>query len=168
MEKYILLHAFDPVETKDSSILILGTLPSKESLRICEYYGHPRNAFWFIMASLYDTGFSSYEEKVLFLQEKRIALWDVLSAGERESSADSDIHNEIPNDFAQFWRTHQEIRLVCFNGQTARRLFYKHVGEPDHPVLPIKPRFVTLPSTSPAYTLPFVEKRELWRQALLE
>lgn len=46
-----MLHAFDPVETKDSSILILGTLPSKESLRIYEYYDHPRNAFWFIMAA---------------------------------------------------------------------------------------------------------------------
>jgi double-stranded uracil-DNA glycosylase len=162
-----LLNAFDPIETKDSRILILGTLPSKESLKVQEYYGHPRNAFWFIMASLCESSFSSYQEKVLFLKERRIAVWDVLSAGERATSADSDIRNEIPNDFARFWQTHQAIELIGFNGLTARRLFHKHVQEPDIPALPIKPRFVTLPSTSPAYTLPFSEKRETWRQALL-
>ena len=38
-----------PVITKDSKVLILGSMPSVLSLESQEYYGNPRNHFWKII-----------------------------------------------------------------------------------------------------------------------
>ena len=47
---------FPPVEPARARVLILGTLPSAESIRQGEYYAHPRNAFWPIMVELFGAG----------------------------------------------------------------------------------------------------------------
>ena len=41
---------FPPILGPDPRVLVLGTLPSRKSLEKQEYYGHPQNAFWKIMA----------------------------------------------------------------------------------------------------------------------
>jgi TDG/mug DNA glycosylase family protein len=43
---------FDPVSDGNTRALILGTMPSAESLRCGEYYANPRNSFWTIMGTL--------------------------------------------------------------------------------------------------------------------
>ncbi len=50
------------------------------------------------------------------------------------------------------------IRRVCFNGQTAGR-FAPQLADLGYET-------VVLPSTSPAYTLPFEEKLARWRVGL--
>ncbi|EGY4807818.1 DNA-deoxyinosine glycosylase, partial [Campylobacter coli] len=50
-----LTHPFKPFFDKDSKILILGSFPSVKSREDGFYYQHPRNRFWPILETLFDT-----------------------------------------------------------------------------------------------------------------
>jgi len=127
-----------------------------------QYYGHERNAFWPIMHSLFDKRTETYEEKWLLLLEQDIALWDVLANFRREGSLDSAYKEVIPNDLKLFLEGHQNIRKVLFNGKKAEALYKKLIG-----YYPKGITFLSLPSTSPAYTLSFEEKAKVRGDALL-
>jgi G:T/U-mismatch repair DNA glycosylase len=72
----------------------------------------------------------------------------------------------IPNDFRRFLHEHRTIALICFNGQTAAKLFERYVA-PGLPEELGKIARKTLPSTSPAHAaMRFDRKVELWRAAL--
>ena len=86
-----------------------------------------------------------------------IALWDVCRGCEREGSLDSNICNETPNAIDQLLNEHPNIQTLFFNGQNAERLFKRYFPE----IWKLS-RHHTLPSTSPAYTLPFEKKRDAW------
>jgi TDG/mug DNA glycosylase family protein len=158
-------HGFAPVARADARILVLGSLPSRRSLEAGEYYAHPRNAFWPIMAELCGaTG--AYRERCLRLMASGIALWDVLAASERPGSLDADIRQEtaMANDFEGFFRGHPRIERIGFNGKTAERLYARFVAPG---VGTAAPRLVPLPSTSPANArLSFPDKLEAWRRFL--
>lgn len=142
MKKY----SFPPISNPNATVLILGTMPSEQSLALSQYYGNPRNTFWKLLFTIFDTPFSTdYETKKSVLLQNHIALWDVLQACVREGSLDSAIEQEIPNDFNTFLNAHPHIHHIYFNGQKAAA-YFKHsvtVGNNYH--------LVTLPSTSPAY-----------------
>jgi hypoxanthine-DNA glycosylase len=146
------IHCFPPIESADAEILILGSAPSERSLLENQYYGHPSNAFWFIMGEL--LGFdprADYEERKRILVENRIALWDVMRSCERSGSLDSAIKTQSvkPNDFSSFLQGHSKIKRVFFNGAKAeaeyKRLVLPLVSK-DFPKL----EYNRLPSTSPA------------------
>ena len=144
------IHSFPPIESSRARVLILGTMPGKASLAAQQYYAHPRNAFWHILGSL--LGFdpaAPYALRTRSLSAAAIAVWDVLHSCERTSSLDSDIAEEIPNDFATFFAAHSRITTVFFNGGNAARLYARHV----RPLLGGLPPLeeVRLPSTSPAH-----------------
>ena len=123
-----------------------------------EYYGHPRNAFWPIIAAVCGRELPvSYVEKTTILLDGGIALWDVCRGCEREGSLDSNICNETPNAIDRLLATHPNIQTLFFNGQNAERLFKRYFPE----IWKLS-RHHTLPSTSPAYTLPFEKKRDAW------
>ena len=148
-------------------MLVLGTMPGVASLRARQYYAHPRNAFWPIVARVlgFDVA-TPYEARVESLIAARIAVWDVLESCLRPGSLDSEIDEAtaVPNDFATFLRTHGHIERICFNGAKAEALFMKRV----HPGLTdARLHFVRLPSTSPAHaSLTLDEKTNAWRRAL--
>ncbi len=154
--------AFPPVAPPDAHLLILGSMPSAASLAQGFYYGHPRNAFWRILADSFGAPIpATIEEKTLLLEANGVALWDVLHSCVREGSLDSDIREMEVNDFAALFRRCPGIRRVLLNGGTARRVFLKHGAEA------LRDReWVALPSTSPAYTLSYERKLAQWRQAL--
>jgi hypoxanthine-DNA glycosylase len=162
-----LCEAFPPAARTEARSLILGTLPGVESLRRGQYYAHRRNAFWPIMAVLAgaDPGLP-YEARLAKLTGAGFALWDVCASATRPGSLDANIRDLIPNDFKGFLREHRDIALICFNGQTAAKLFERYVA-PDLPDAMGKIARKILPSTSPAHAaMRFEQKLELWRAAL--
>lgn len=160
------IQSFPPVENPKARILILGSMPGKESLRATQYYAHPRNAFWTIMGELIGAQPSlPYEARIATLRAAGIALWDVLASCTRSSSLDSDIeHDSIqPNDFASFFERHPDITHVYFNGSLAEQCFRKYVL----PSLETTLCLQLLPSTSPANAaMTYAQKLLAWRVIL--
>ena len=156
---------FPPIVGARAEVLVLGSLPSQKSIEAVEYYAHPQNAFWRIMGELFGAGLEiSYERRTESLKSNRIAVWDVLSSSVRPGSMDSDIDDSTaePNDFFEFFESNTDIRLVCFNGQKAAKMF-KDLILDGHPELRPQFQFETLPSTSPAYaSMSFEEKLAIW------
>ena len=161
------VHSFGPIEDKNARILILGSMPGRASLAAGQYYAHPQNAFWRIIAELlhFDAA-SSYEIRLQALKKARIALWDVLRSCKRVGSSDAMIERDaqIANDFRTFFRTHRKITHVFFNGAKAEACFKRQVlreidGGPSS--------YARLPSTSPANaSMSFEQKLAAWRVIL--
>ena len=94
-----IVHAFQPVFDSESTMLILGTMPSPQSIRHGFYYSHPQNRFWPLMSALYDEPLPrTPEEKTALVLRHRIALWDVLATCEIKGASDSSIRKPVPND----------------------------------------------------------------------
>lgn len=155
--------SFAPLINSSTKVLVIGTMPGIASLEAEEYYGHPRNAFWKIIASLFNDGvdFKDYDEKKACLLSHEIGLWDSLQSCSRKGSLDSDIKNACPNDFETLLCEYK-IKKLIFNGQKAFeffRRFHKEVLETID--------FEIMPSTSPANaTINFDNKLKKWRLAL--
>jgi len=155
------VYSFPPIADSGSRILILGSMPGTGSLRAGEYYAHPRNAFWRIMAELVGADFDKpYAERTKILCEQGIAVWDVFQSCVRDGSLDTAISQEIPNDFASFFAKHRQIAHVGLNGGKAAAAFAKFAVCPPHV------KVVRLPSSSPAYTMRFEQKCAAWRAGL--
>lgn len=153
---------FAPVARPDARVLVLGSMPGRRSLEQGEYYAHPQNAFWKIMAALTGTPVAApYPQRLESLQVAGIALWDVLASCERYGSLDAHISAEATNDFSAFFRSHSGIRQVFFNGAKAEQSFRKFVlGRQAVPPLV----YTRLPSTSPAHAgLDIAAKLAAWR-----
>jgi double-stranded uracil-DNA glycosylase len=160
---------FAPIAGGRPRLLVLGSLPGRKSLEMGQYYAQPQNGFWRIMGEIFGAGPSlPYPERLERLIANRVAVWDVLAAGERDGSLDSAIvaSSIVVNDFAAFFARHGDIDLICFNGTKAAELYRRRV-------LPgLAPTFASLrsrvlPSTSPANaSVPFAAKLARWSAGL--
>ena len=158
------IYGFPPVARPDARVLILGSMPSVESLRQSFYYAHPRNAFWPMLAEILgEARPEAIEDKKALLTRHGIALWDTVESCERAGSLDSALRSARANDFAALYERCPEIRFVFFNGAAAEQLYRRLVAREDG-----ARSFVRLPSTSPAYTLRYADKKEAWERALKE
>lgn len=139
-----LVHPLAPVYTESSGVLILGTFPSPQSRRNGFYYGHPQNRFWRVLAAVFSCDVPcGNEEKLAFLKEHRIALWDVLSSCEITGASDSSIRNPVPNDLKPLLGK-TRIKAVFLTGKRAAALYDRFQGKSC-----ALPHFC-LPSPSPA------------------
>ena len=142
-------------------------MPGRDSLAAGQYYAHPRNLFWKIMASM--LGFEPqrpYRGRLKALRDARIALWDVMYSCRRYGSLDASIERDSirANNFATFFRGHGRIDRVFFNGSTAEETYLRHVLPS---VTSLDLSYTRLPSTSPAHAaLSYEEKLTAWRAAL--
>lgn len=160
--------SFAPVVNHNTHTLILGSMPGKASLDAQQYYAHPRNAFWPILCQILDMPVTTpYAERLGFLQNAGIGLWDVLAQCERPGSLDSDIKSGsiVINNFSALLCNYPEIQWIFFNGATAEQYFRRHV------LPPLTNRFSLqlqrLPSTSPAHASLSMEKKlAAWKAAL--
>ncbi len=170
-----ILKGFAPVGSPNPRILILGSFPSVRSLEQGQYYGHPQNHFWPLIAAGLgrQTCPEDYEERLALLREAGIALWDVLSSCEREGSLDTSISNERANDIPGFLAGLAGLRALGLNGGKAAECFKARYW-PAGPALEIgrarawKPPFLggrtiileRLPSTSPIPTAAYRRARD--------
>ena len=140
---------FRPSIDENCTHLILGSMPSVASLEAQQYYAHPQNRFWPMMAYILEQSDAPtvYAERLKMLLRHHIALWDSIATCEREGSLDADIHNEQANDFSALLKQYPHIHTICFNGNKSFACFKKY-NKPllDCPDL----HFYKLPSTSPA------------------
>lgn len=151
----MILEGFPPVLPENPKVLILGSMPGVESLRKQQYYGHPRNAFWFIMGELVGAKPElGYKQRCEILQNHGIVLWDVLKHCKREGSLDSAIvgESEVANRIPELLEEKGTIKAIFFNGKKAEQAFKKHILK-YYPEVKEKVEFFSLPSTSPAYAL---------------
>lgn len=140
-----MMHPFKPVFDKNSSILILGTFPSKKSREYGFFYGHPRNRFWKLIAHFTNIKKipESVEEKKEILLKNKIALWDIVKSCDITGSSDTSIINVIPNDLLKILSV-SKIQQIYANGTKAYQIYMKYA----YPI--IKKEIIKLPSTSPA------------------
>jgi len=112
---------FSPVLDENTRILILGSLPSDESISKQQYYGNPGNDFWRLVGRAIGENLQdmTYEKRLETLKRNRIGLWDVFKAGSRAGSLDSRIGGEEINNFSGLKERVPELRLICFNGRKA-------------------------------------------------
>jgi hypoxanthine-DNA glycosylase len=168
-ETRALKQAFAPILGDRPRLLILGSMPGEASLRLGQYYGHARNAFWPIMQVLLGIPESAdYAMRTSALRQAGVALWDVIAACERQGSLDSAIRSESirVNDFRALLDDHPSIRCIAFNGGTARREFDRRASPALRPAQQTIER-LRLPSTSPAHAgMSFAAKLAAWRVLL--
>ncbi|MFN3946012.1 MAG: DNA-deoxyinosine glycosylase [Allosphingosinicella sp.] len=152
--------SFPPVVRPDSRLLILGSLPGVRSLAQGRYYAHPRNQFWRLagaVAEREDLPALGYEARLDALLDAGIGLWDTVGAARRQGSLDTAIRLEAANDLAALIAALPRLRAIGFNGGTSSRIGRVALGGTSDGIA-----LVDLPSSSPAYTLPFDEKRARW------
>lgn len=169
------VESFAPIADSRARVLVLGSMPSLASIKAGEYYGHPRNAFWRLMAEMF--GFEAdlpYDERVVALQNARVAVWDVLQSCRRTGSLDSAIEraSEVPNELQRLYERCPKLGAVFLNGRKAEQVWRRYIlamsrGERANGggsaskvgALPCE----TLPSSSPAMaSLDFAGKLAAW------
>ena len=135
-------------------------MPSKKSLELQQYYGHPRNTFWKILFTLFSKQFSlDYNHRKSLAIENSIAIWDVCYTAIRKGSLDSAIKEEKPNKIDELIVENPLISIMAFNGQKAAKLYEKYFPKLENI------NYIRLLSTSPANAkFSFEEKLKDWRQ----
>jgi TDG/mug DNA glycosylase family protein len=136
----------------DCRVLVLGSMPGVASLQAEQYYAHPRNRFWPLMAAL--TGIDAaqpYAARMHALQSAGVGVWDVIGACERRGSLDAAIvrGSEVANALPALIERLPQLRAVACNGGTAHRAFVRWI----QPALGTRGDALpvwSLPSTSPA------------------
>ncbi len=153
---------FAPVVDAAARVLILGSLPGRRSLEAQRYYAHPQNQFWRLMGAVIGVDLIAldYAPRLSLLRNHGIGLWDTVAEAQRPGSLDSALRDIAANDLATLVAGLPVLSLIAFNGQKAAAIGMRQL--PDRPGMPA----VILPSSSPAYTLPFDRKLALWRSHL--
>ena len=151
------LRGLAPVVATDARILILGSFPGVASLAARQYYAHPRNQFWPLLAAVLDEPLPAlaYPARLAKIKARGVAVWDTIVACERKGSLDTAIRNARRGEVRRIRGRAPDLRLVAFNGATAwsAEPAWRAAGYAT----------LALPSSSPAYTRSFAEKLATWR-----
>lgn len=139
-----IVHPFGPLYNEESTILILGSLPSVKSREQQFFYGHPQNRYWKLIARLFDEPEpTTIEEKKALVLKHHIAMWDTIYSCDIKGSSDSSIKNVVPTDLKAIVDNSKITRVFC-NGKTSGKYYHKYQEK----ILGIPA--IELPSTSPA------------------
>ena len=157
-----MLTGLAPLVSTQTRLLILGSFPGVASLQAQQYYGHPRNHFWPILSAICgcspdEMRASRYEKRSKWLLDKKLGVWDVYAACEREGSLDSAIFGATLNDFSSLKQLCPNLQAIAHNGGES----FKHAKHTQLLGLPV----YKLPSTSPANaSWSFDRKLAAWRE----
>ena len=150
--------AFAPVVDERTRILVLGSLPGNASLQAEQYYAHPQNAFWRLIGGVIgcDLAALPYPDRLDALRAASVGLWDVIASAERSGSLDAAIRSPEAADLRGLVAGLPNLKGVAFNGATAAKSGRRVLAGIEGLTL------IDLPSSSPAYTRPLLEKAEIW------
>ncbi len=74
-------------------------MPSPKSRERGFYYAHPQNRFWRVFGALFhETVPEGAAERLEWIRDHGIALWDVLASCEIDGADDGSIRSPVPND----------------------------------------------------------------------
>ena len=155
-----LLHGLPAVIAPHTRLVVLGSFPGVASLAARQYYGHPRNHFWPILAAIWGVELQSlpYEQRIAQALARGLGLWDVYAACRRQGSLDSAIEDAQVNDLASLKLGAPHLRAVAHNGGESARAMKVTAA--------LGLAVVRLPSTSPANaSWSFERKLAAWRAA---
>jgi len=146
-----------PVGAVLPRLLVLGSLPGERSLATAQYYAHPQNQFWRLLGQALGEPLAEhgYDERLVRLAARGIALWDVVAEAQRAGSLDSALRAVTANPLAAFVAARPTLRAIAFNGRLAATIGRRALGATEIALL-------DLPSSSPAYTAPFADKAAYW------
>jgi TDG/mug DNA glycosylase family protein len=157
MENSPLVSGLPPILPARCTLLVLGSLPGRASLSAQRYYAHPRNQFWRLMEQVCRAPLAAldYPERLARLGSCGIGLWDVIASARRTSSLDGDIRLAVHNPLGDLVERLSHLRAVACNGALSAAIARRElVGKAS--------AVIALPSSSPAYTLPFDRKAVAW------
>ncbi len=152
-----LLQGLAPIAGPAARLLVLGSFPSVASLAAGQYYAHPRNQFWPLLAAWWQRPLADwpYAERAAFAREHGLAVWDVYARCRRPGSLDADIRDAEHNPLAALMATLPQLALVAHNGGESARAMPRTRS--------LGLSVLRLPSTSPANaSWSFERKREAW------
>lgn len=139
---------FKPIFDKNSKILILGSFPSVVSRKLGFYYANPQNRFWRMLAGILNAPLpTSTDEKINFLLDRRIAIYDAAISCEIKGSSDAKMTAVKPVNLQPIFKT-VNITQVYANGGKAHEICEKYLKTQILNATGKEP--VKLPSTSPA------------------
>lgn len=150
--------SFAPVIDAETRLLLCGSLPGEASLAAGRYYAHPRNQFWRLLGSVLDEPLEqwSYDARLERLLARGVGLWDVVASARRRGSLDQALREVSATPLAELVQSLPALRGVGFNGGTAATIGRRSLAGVEGLTL------IDLPSSSPAFTLPFAAKAERW------
>jgi hypoxanthine-DNA glycosylase len=148
------------VVAPDTRLVVLGSFPGAASLAAQQYYGHPRNHLWPILAAIWGVDLPAlpYEQRIVQMLARGLGLWDVYAACRREGSLDSAIEDAQANDLASLKTLAPDLRAIAHNGGESARAMKVTAA--------LGLAVVKLPSTSPSNaSWSFERKLAAWRAA---
>ena len=158
------LTGLPPQVCSQTRLLVLGSFTSAASLARQHYYAHPQNAFWRILQAIwpstpYVISADSYQNRIDWMFEKGLGLWDVYASCERVGSLDSAIRQPQVNDLAGLMCRCTHLQAIAHNGGES----FRHAHITRALGLPI----YRLPSTSPANaSWSFARKLAAWKEVV--
>jgi hypoxanthine-DNA glycosylase len=152
---------FAPVVDANTRVLVLGSLPGEISLAQGQYYANKQNRFWLLIGDIISEDLLSmdYPTRLQTLLLHQVGLWDVVAQAQREGSLDSNIRNQASNDLVGLLDTLPSLAVIAFNGGTAAKLGMKALAGRTG-----QHQLITLPSSSPAYTVSYSDKLRAWQE----
>ncbi len=150
--------AFGMVADARTRLLLLGSLPGRQSLAAGRYYAHPRNQFWQLLSPVVgaDLVAMDYEARLSALLGAGIGLWDVVESARRRGSLDADLRDVEARDLRSVAAGLPALRAMGFNGAKAYAIARGQLGD-GFPV-----PLIALPSSSPAHAVGLGVKQPAW------
>ncbi|MFM6932351.1 MAG: DNA-deoxyinosine glycosylase [Novosphingobium sp.] len=152
-------YAFTPLAGANTRVLVLGSLPGAQSLAQRQYYGNPRNGFWYLIGEVIgrpDLSALPYQARLQVMGFAGIGLWDTIASAHRTGSLDTAIRDAQPAALEELAQGLPSLRAIAFNGAKSAAIGRKALGASNW-------HLIDLPSSSPAHAaMPLAEKREHW------
>ncbi|WDF73189.1 DNA-deoxyinosine glycosylase [Novosphingobium sp. KACC 22771] len=148
--------AFGMVADAQTRLLVLGSLPGRQSLAAGCYYAHPRNQFWRLLSPVVgaDLMAMDYPARLSALLKAGIGLWDVVESARRRGSLDADLRDVEARDLRGAAARLPALRAMAFNGAKAFGIGRAQLGD----AWPL----IALPSSSPAHAVGIAAKQPAW------